>query len=85
MTCNMQKGTFGLLRKVSSLALLYDSIRFCAEVDLLQTEKKYIKRKVLFQISLCGLRRLISETTFYVNVRKSLFVCCKSNGVPMFS
>ena len=42
-----------------SEAALYDCIRVCAKVDLLNTEKKYIKRKVSLQISLGRLRRLI--------------------------
>ena len=67
LDCNMRKGTFEYLHKLSSLISLRglrrlirdDEMRFCAKVDLLKTEILHKKRKASFQILLREMRRLI--------------------------
>ena len=87
MTYNTRKGAFGHLRTYSSrISLRYprrligdEYFRLCAKVDLLKIENLHKKRKASFQISLHGLRRLISKD----NSRKSPnvpFLCAASHN-----
>ena len=55
---------------------IYDSIRFCTKVDLLQTEKIHKNGKCRFRVA-CADCAGWSETTLYANVRKFLYASCK--------